>query len=167
MFVERPDMQQTVVSIEVEPGPNRDEKDQNGKPDWMAFKCDHGRPSIGIGPPDETFVKGPELQRHIGPEHVVIDLVFEVKELRAAHHGPHVIAILVILNAQHPEQQVETTRHTGQYEKVPQPDLENPTELNGFGSVDFRREPHPGDNRCDKKKTSHGQWIPAFQKIDG
>ncbi len=46
-------MQQPVMSVEVESGPDRNQYDQRDEPNRVRFKRDHCRPAVRVGIPDE------------------------------------------------------------------------------------------------------------------
>lgn len=104
MLIHETDVQNAVVHVEIKASPDWDQYGKYDKPNRVARKGDQCGPAVGVSIPHEALPQGPELHGNKRPEHIVPNLVFKPKRLGVLHHRSHVVAHLVTLRAELPQQ---------------------------------------------------------------
>ena len=123
--------------------------------------------AVGIGPQHQAFEQGADQDRRPqGPEHVVPDLVAEMKHPGIPGERALVVAHLVPLPGKGEEPEMEPPRDGQDKDEVAQPDLEHPVEPEGRGPLQRRHEPVPDRDRRQQDEESLRQRTPGLQQVD-
>ena len=100
-------VQKPVEEVEVKSCLNRDQYDQDQKPNWGCFKCDHWRNPICIGIPHQTFPKCHKGHRNKGPKDIVQHLITKEKRPHICGHRTQEIFIFVALQLFRPQHHMQ------------------------------------------------------------